>query len=799
MGTRMDATPNRPRGRPLGLILLAATALALALTACEPTTTPQPAAAADAAGSGATSATAGASCFGILRAFPSSPSGTYWLSTPAMDRPAQFYCDMVTEGGGWVLIGRGRQGWTWSPTGQGGNAAVRTNVAGAAAFAPAALDTTTISGLINGASPAALSDGIRVERATNTAGTAKQQVRMFPRFTTWSWKWDGAQLLNRIVIGSTSYAGSNTRDTYETAIAGQTTNKLAGQQGLKRLFTWDWANNGGLMGFSYGKGAPAGSTSSTSHLWQKSSASYSIPFTRVWLRPRLANTLVYPAVPAGGYAAAPKAATLKDRSELAPWGVTGMNHTNEQNVEPWNTNVLAIESSSSRVYVGGRFTGVKQGPSGATTTQNALAAFDLDGNWISTFRPVIVGRVWDIALTPDNKLIIAGDFESVNGVANTRGLAALDPTTGAVLTGWKARVSRVSGTEWRVRSLEVRGSWIYAAGLFDRVVAGTATVPVAVTNAMSVSVANGSLGTWKPTPNGSVIDIAVTNDSSRVLLAGNFASVGGNAAHAFFGLTSLTNGAPVAGAAAWKPSDPTRAKYQQAVADLGDRLLVGGSEHSTQLWNKARTTLIDASITKPGGDTQVIEVVGSKAYVGCHCGGWIYQGTNVFPMPPSFRAIDSINLIGAWDTATWTYDTSWYPSSLKGASGEGIWAIEPDVRGCLWVGGDLNRGAYSGVAATDWLGGFARFCPLDATSPTTPGGFTVTSTGSSRKLAWTAATDSSGPVTYDVIRNGRVIATVSGATLTYTDADAPAGTAYTVRATDARGNRSASPAPVTVS
>ncbi|MGN6695074.1 MAG: fibrinogen-like YCDxxxxGGGW domain-containing protein [Aquihabitans sp.] len=737
----------------------------------------------------------------MLRAFPASKSGTYWLSTPAMDRPAQFYCDMVTDGGGWVLIGRGRQGWTWSPAGQGGTAAVRTNVTGSAAFAPAALDNTTISGLINAASPAALSDGIRVERAANTAGTSYQQVRMFPKMTKWSWKWDGAQLLNRIVIGTTSYAGSNTRDTYASvsAIAGQTANKLAGQQGTKRLFTWDWANNDGLMGFSYGKGAPTGSTSATSYLWQRSSASYSIPFTRVWLRPRLANNLVYPAIPAGGYTAAPKPASLKDRSEHAAWGVTGLNHTNEQNVEPWNSNVLAIESSSSRVYVGGRFTGVQNGPGGAVTSQTSLAAFDLDGNWISTFRPVIVGRVWDIALTPDDKLIIAGDFESVNGVANTRGLAALDPTTGAVLTGWKARVSRVAGTEWRVRSIDVRGSWIYAAGLFDRVVAGTSTVPVAVTNAMSVSVANGTLGTWKPTPNGSVIDIAVTNDSTRVLMAGNFASVGGSATHAFFGITSLSNGAPVSGVAAWKPSDTTRARFQQAVADLGDRLLVGGSEHTTQIWNKARTTLLDASITKPGGDTQVIEVVGTKAYVGCHCGGWIYQGTNGFVAPSGFRAIDSINLIGVWDTATWTYDTTWFPSSLKGASGEGIWAIEPDVRGCLWVGGDLNRGAYSGVAATDWLGGFARFCPLDASSPTAPGGFSIASTGTSRKLVWTAATDASGVASYDVIRNGQVIATVSGATFTYTDPNSPAGTKYTVRAVDARGNRSASPAPVTVS
>jgi len=225
-------------------------------TTTRPTGPGEPAAAGPVAGDGTTSSTAGASCWGIKQQFPSSPSGTYWLLTPAMDRPAAFACDMTTEGGGWVLVGRGRQGWTWSPNGQGGASAVRSATSGAAAFAPAALDNATITGLINGASPAALSDGIRVERATNVAGTTRQQVRLYPRFTAWSWKWDGAQLLNRVVIDGTSYSGSNTRDTYETAIAGQTTNRLAGQQGTKRLFTWAWEKNGNLMGFSYGKGAP---------------------------------------------------------------------------------------------------------------------------------------------------------------------------------------------------------------------------------------------------------------------------------------------------------------------------------------------------------------------------------------------------------------------------------------------------------------------------------------------------------------------------------------------------------------
>ena len=46
---------------------------------------------------------------------PRSSDGTYWLQTATMDAPGQFFCDQTTDGGGWVMIGRGREGWeTWS-------------------------------------------------------------------------------------------------------------------------------------------------------------------------------------------------------------------------------------------------------------------------------------------------------------------------------------------------------------------------------------------------------------------------------------------------------------------------------------------------------------------------------------------------------------------------------------------------------------------------------------------------------------------------------------------------------------
>src|SRR3546814_12663809 len=50
---------------------------------------------------------------------PESADGPYWLLTPELGAPQRFYCDMTTDGGGWVLVGRGRNGWTWDHAGTG--------------------------------------------------------------------------------------------------------------------------------------------------------------------------------------------------------------------------------------------------------------------------------------------------------------------------------------------------------------------------------------------------------------------------------------------------------------------------------------------------------------------------------------------------------------------------------------------------------------------------------------------------------------------------------------------------------
>ncbi|MFG2040010.1 discoidin domain-containing protein [Dactylosporangium sp. NPDC048998] len=81
----------------------------------------------------------------------------------------------------------------------------------------------------------------------------------------------------------------------------------------------------------------------------------------------------------------------------------------------------------------------------------------------------------------------------------------------------------------------------------------------------------------------------------------------------------------------------------------------------------------------------------------------------------------------------------------------------------------------------------------DTQPPTAPSNLAYTQPASGQiKLTWGASTDNVGVTGYDVFRNGTQIGTVSGTTLTYTDAQPDTATvSYYVKAHDAAGNVSA--------
>jgi hypothetical protein len=161
--------------------------------------------------------------------------------------------------------------------------------------------------------------------------------------------------------------------------------------------------------------------------------------------------------------------TILDPEPLVGGGVEGLTITS---VDSQNWRVHAFAQIGDRIFVGGAFTTVSERPWAASPThsQPYLAAFDLyTNNWISTFTPTLDDAVWALAVH-DGRLFVGGEFDTVNGIAR-EGLVALDPETGAIIPSFDTHIDNVeTAFEGSVRSLEVVGDVLYAAGDFNRLV-----------------------------------------------------------------------------------------------------------------------------------------------------------------------------------------------------------------------------------------------------------------------------------------------------------------------------------------
>ena len=111
----------------------------------------------------------------------------------------------------------------------------------------------------------------------------------------------------------------------------------------------------------------------------------------------------------------------------------------------------------------------------------------------------------------------------------------------------------------------------------------------------------------------------------------------------------------------------------------------------------------------------------------------------------------------------------------------------------IWQGGQgLGTNSFSFTAGTEGGG------EDDTRAPSVPTGVGVTGTSSSSaSLSWSASTDDTGVVAYDVYRAGRLAGSTAATAFTDTGLSASASYSYTVRARDAAGNTSAASAPVT--
>ena len=360
---------------------------------------------------------------------------------------------------------------------------------------------------------------------------------------------------------------------------------------------------------------------------------------------------------------------------------------------------------------------------------------------------------------------MAGETRSINGNTTAQGLAALNPTTGAVDSAWQATVADTSGARPFVKSLTVAGDQLYLAGRFDQV--GGGRQPLHTTEKLArVSVATGAVDTTlvADIDGGAVWGVAVAPDVSKIYLAGYHDAVDGNPAGADYAVLDAATGRFIPSLSA-HPNNSSNVgrRYGQDVVAVNGLVFWGGSEHVLRVYRASDGALLHSHSTDRGGDFQDLEVVGDRVYGTCHCytntfadyDYWLTRNSNPFGVVKA-----PIKYVAAYSALTGDYIQGFQLDAS--ATSAGVWAVHGGTDGCLWVGGDLSR-----VTALDGrdraAGGFAQFCDqnvVDAIAPNQPGNLVQTRAEAAKVvLRFDAATDNRGVVAYEVSRDGQVVGT----------------------------------------
>lgn len=739
---------------------------------------------------GLTTETAAASCWEIKQNDPESKSGAYWLWTDEMDAPAQFYCDQETNGGGWVMIGRGREGWSEDYAGKGDPRELATNPDGTDAFSPVQLPSSTVDALLGDTKVQDLEDGVRFYRAGNAAGTAWQN--MYAKRTkteNWSWTlsayhpWESIRYDNDPSLGANRSVAtsvnriSNDNDYYYS-------NNFYGR-----------SNQSWKIGFAFGRNVQ-GTDTAASYLWGPRGTGYGIPFTQVFVRPKLTQAdLNLTDIADSGTAAATERALPASFSSRVSWRTSADSGTGS--TSELNTRVQAINQLGDTVYTGGDFAFVENATTGEKVQQKFIAGYNVNtGELVRSFAPQLNGQVKAISPLPNGKLAVGGEFTRVNGQPSN-GFVILDPVTGATDTslGWDVVNRNASGTSF-VKAIDVQGNYVYIGGNFTHVKGTTSDTYAYSKNIARFRLNDNSVDwSWRPVTNGTVNGVSASDEG--VAIAGYFSTLNDQRAWklAYINTTDGKAAQNWEWTLSHRATNPNpRDGFQFDVQDAGSTIWTAGAEHLVAQYDKSNlSNRLTTAITKSGGDFQDLSLDSNNVlYAACHCGDWIYYGATTHDNPwnaPTYSGVNTIRLISAFDAQTGEILPQFNPK-LQGQRGHGIWASFTDSTGTLWVGGDITRSlGYNGVQQTI---GFARYAPADSTAPATASNLSVTTDGTTDTLSWTGVSERG--VTYQILRDNRVIASTADTSYKLpTTEDAR----YFVRVSDAAGNVSAS-TPVAV-
>jgi hypothetical protein len=347
--------------------------------------------------------------------------------------------------------------------------------------------------------------------------------------------------------------------------------------------------------------------------------------------------------------------------------------------------VDAVRRVGGTIYVGGDFTVARDLGASGTVQRHYLAAINASTGKLTSWDPEPNGRIYDIEPSADDSIIyVAGSFTSIAG-GTRHDLAALDPTTGALISSFPD--FNFSNFVWSIR---IYGTTMYAGGEFS---GSLAKINLATETRDA---------TFKATASGSgsspIKDLYLVPGTTRLVVAGWFTTLNGSSSSKYLSAVDSNTGATLAWAST--PTQPILALDYYAPNNT--MIVAGGGEGtstSDAVSSFNATTGAMNWFEHEDGNIQAVTVDGNFIIGGTHgdclAGKPGEPAANYQSSKTCTTSGDTDGLIRhkvfKLDAATGTPDKTWAPA-LTGGDSLGVWSLDSDANG-VYAGGDFTSAA----------------------------------------------------------------------------------------------------------
>jgi hypothetical protein len=463
-----------------------------------------------------------------------------------------------------------------------------------------------------------------------------------------------------------------------------------------------------------------------------------------------------------------------------------------------------------RVFAAGQFTRARPAGAAPGTSEKTrwnLLSYRLSAGTLNNFAPQFNGSVKALAVSTDGKtLLVGGTFTKVGPYTRNR-FAAFRISNGELLPNRPS----FNGA---VEALAVNGTGVYAGGSFSSVNG------VARSRLAAVRPSNGALTGWAPKADNTVYALTATGDKTKIIAGGRFQQVNGLNGNGLVALDAST-----AARRRWKinsvvkdwgPNAAILSLRADADTVYGTGYGYGGGNFEGVF--AADDTVGDVRwLQDCHGDTYSVAPVASVIYSVSHA----HFCANIGGFP-EFTPRRAQRAMAVTKQALGTVATNSQPGlhygNFGGRPAPSIYNWFPDVNAGSYTG--LTQGAWSVAGQSNYvvLGGeftrvngvpqqgLVRFVlptkapllqgPVDTSPATAPA--VSAGSGGAALVSWKSNWDRDQlTLSYDVLRNGAVIRTVTGdstfwnrPTRRITDSGLRPGTTYRyrIRAWDGRNS-----------